>query len=351
MVSGISWPHTGHQSSHNPGCSPQSVARAPACDVSAPACGAWRKVGSGVSRSRTRVISRRQALSGGLSAKAWRCRVGRDGMKAPPGVAVAHTGGMSERQRAWAACSTPDREPPSPGTPRAIRDRAHQRAHQSAGHRHPLGAEGPSGRTRGAPSAGRSRALVAASRRPSRPSTHMPQFCTRVLGPPAIARLSGGLAAVVQQRLSTAGLIRRTLEQMPKLPRRALILAVLDDVELGAHAASELAFLRFCRQHQLPLPDHLQLKVRAGRTHYLDAHYRKQRISVEVDGAHHRLAAQWEADVLRSLQLAVARRDSGDQVVRITPLDAPSRAGGRRAAACAAGPRLISGTNMAPDGA
>lgn len=127
------------------------------------------------------------------------------------------------------------------------------------------------------------------------------------------------LAAVVQQKLSSVLQIRHTLAQMPRLPRRALIRSILDDVELGAHAGSELQFLRFCRAHGLPLPDEMQLRVRAGGTRYVDAHYRRQRLSFELDGSHHRSAGQWEADLLRSLHLAVAARGSGEQVIRLTP--------------------------------
>jgi very-short-patch-repair endonuclease len=124
------------------------------------------------------------------------------------------------------------------------------------------------------------------------------------------------IAMSVQQRKTTPALIRTVLPDMPRLRRRALILEVLDDVEHGAHANSELEFLRFCRRNRLPEPDQLQVAVRAGGMKYLDGRYRNKRITIEVDGAHHRWAEQWEADALRSLQLAVATR--GDQVIRIT---------------------------------
>ena len=105
---------------------------------------------------------------------------------------------------------------------------------------------------------------------------------------------------------------------MPRLRRRTLIAVVLDDVELGAHAGSELAFLRFCRAHGLPRPDELQVRVRSGAaTHYLDARYRRQRVTVEVDGAHHREVATWEADALRTLRVAAAM--PGERLVRLTP--------------------------------
>jgi len=126
------------------------------------------------------------------------------------------------------------------------------------------------------------------------------------------------IAAVVQQRLSAPVLIREVLSCLPQLPRRPLVRAVLDDVELGAHAGSELELLRFLRRHQLPRPDSLQLKVRTGRrTHYLDARYERVRVTIEVDGAHHREAGQWELDALRTLRVTASL--PGERVLRLTP--------------------------------
>jgi very-short-patch-repair endonuclease len=125
------------------------------------------------------------------------------------------------------------------------------------------------------------------------------------------------LTAAVQQRRTAVPLVREALALMPELFRRALVREVLDDIELGAHAASERRFLAMCRRHQLPLPDELQRRVRtASGTCHLDAHYRAQRLSVEVDGAHHREAGTWDADALRTLRLAAAR--PGEQLLRIT---------------------------------
>jgi hypothetical protein len=96
------------------------------------------------------------------------------------------------------------------------------------------------------------------------------------------------LTLAVQQRLTTPRSLHLTLEDTPRLPRLPLILQVIEDVELGAHARSELDFLRFLRRYRLPLPDQLQLRVRAGATtRYLDAHWSWLRLTIEVDGAYH----------------------------------------------------------------
>ena len=121
------------------------------------------------------------------------------------------------------------------------------------------------------------------------------------------------VAAAVQQRLVLPHDLRAALAGMPNLRRRGLLSVVLDDVAFGAHAASELDFLRFLRAHRLPQPDRLQLPVRAGRVRYLDAWWERQRVTAELDGAHHRSVAAWEDDVLRANDLVVAERH--DRVV------------------------------------
>lgn len=48
-------------------------------------------------------IARWQALAGGLSADQWDWRVKHAWQSVVPGVAVGHTGGLTDRQRAWCA--------------------------------------------------------------------------------------------------------------------------------------------------------------------------------------------------------------------------------------------------------
>lgn len=126
------------------------------------------------------------------------------------------------------------------------------------------------------------------------------------------------VAAAVQQRLVRPTDLRAQLSQMPGLRRRGLLTAVLDDVEQGAHAASELEFLRFLRRAGLPAPDRLQRPVRTNGLRYLDAWWERQRVAVELDGAHHRFVAEWEADVLRANEVVVAERRSRVLMLRFT---------------------------------
>jgi hypothetical protein len=116
------------------------------------------------------------------------------------------------------------------------------------------------------------------------------------------------VAAAVQQRRVTVPDLRQALAAMPRLPRRALVDAVLDDVEHGAHAASELDFLRFLRRWHLPRPDALQRPVRHGGLRYLDAWWERQRVVAEMDGAHHRLVGSWDDDLLRANGVQLVER-------------------------------------------
>jgi len=126
------------------------------------------------------------------------------------------------------------------------------------------------------------------------------------------------VAAAVQQRLVTVPLLREALLLLPRLKRRRLVRDVLEDVELGAHARSELDFLAFLRRHDLPLPDRLQLAVRAGGKRYLDAWWERQRVAAEIDGAHHMEVGTWEEDTLRSNAVIVAGRQDRVLLLRVT---------------------------------
>jgi hypothetical protein len=126
------------------------------------------------------------------------------------------------------------------------------------------------------------------------------------------------LASVVQQRLVTPAALRTALADMVALPRRTLLQRVLADVELGAHAQTELDLLVLLRRHRLPRPDCMQLAVRDTGLRYLDAWWERQRVAAQVDGAHHREAAAWDADVLRANEVVVAARADRILLLRLT---------------------------------
>jgi hypothetical protein len=126
------------------------------------------------------------------------------------------------------------------------------------------------------------------------------------------------VAAAVQQRLVNVPQLRSALSELPRLRRRRAVRLVLDDVELGAHARTELDFLAFLRRNSLPLPDRLQFKVRANGLRYLDAWWERQRVAAEVDGTHHMEVGTWDADTLRTNEVLVAARDDRVMLLRVT---------------------------------
>lgn len=270
------------------------------------------------------VLTRRQALAGGVTSDAWEWRLERRRWTlATPGVAVVHSGELTAREGAWAAVLTCGAGAALSGDA-GLRARGMKRLPDS-------GFDVVVSRTRTVVGTTLIDGSIVTPHRLARPERWAGMHRgLPVLSVHACVLHAAGwaasdrwaeqrLASAVQQRLTVVPLLRSTLAQMPKLPRRELVLTVLDDLELGAQASSELDFLTFCRRNGLPEPDELQVAVRTGTSkRYLDGRYRRQRLSLEIDGAYHLQVETWNADALRSLELAVARRGTGEQLIRIT---------------------------------
>ena len=263
-------------------------------------------------------IARRQGLQSGLSEEAWLWRHRSERWQSPlPGVAVAHRGTLEFEERVWVAVLYG-------GEGAAVSGDA--LLHLLSG--------------RGAEPEVIDVAVRAGSRRQPR-EFFRPHVCAAlqelrhpVRKPPQVRAAPGvlhaaawalsdraaewRLAAAVQRRVVTVPQLRETLPRLPRLPRRVLIADVLDDVELGAHARTELDFLAFLRRHGLPLPDRLQFVVRANGKRYLDAWWEKQRVAAEVDGAHHLEVATWDLDGLRANEIVVAHRADRVVLLRVT---------------------------------
>jgi hypothetical protein len=301
------------------------------------------------------VVGRRQAMLAGLSEDQWQWRLDSGRWQSVlPGVAVVHSGPVTERQRAFAAVvyagegarlsadaalvvhgmrhlpvtvvhvAVPAGRvvrpqayaaPGDTGGANSERDRARDRS-GSTGWR--VGDGSSDEQHRLEPHQVSHLALLAHPvRRPAtvRPA---PAVLHAAAWAPSDRAAEWRIAAAVQQRLVAPQQLRTALADMSRLHRRPLVRAVLDDVEQGAHAAGELDFLRFLRVHALPPPDRLQRPVRSGTLRYLDAWWERQRVNVELDGAHHRRVGAWEDDALRANDVVVAERHDRIVLLRFT---------------------------------
>jgi very-short-patch-repair endonuclease len=125
----------------------------------------------------------------------------------------------------------------------------------------------------------------------------------------ALAIVSAG----IQQRLVTPVDLLKVLGRLTRARRRELILGAVKDASGGAESLAEIDFIRLCRRYRLPLPDQQVPRTdSAGRRRYLDAYWRRWRLHVEIDGAHHTDVSNWWDDMQRQNQLWVA----GDRLLR-----------------------------------
>jgi hypothetical protein len=278
----------------------------------------WSEIAAG----QEEVLARWQALSAGMTDRAWDWRLSRKGWTSlGDGVAMTHSGSPSGRQRPFAAVLHAGRGAALSGdaglvelgatrikvtTYDVVVDR--QRHVRAVDH------------TLLTTAVHRTTVLPASIRTIRRLPVVRAELAVlhAAAWAPTDRDAELRLAMTVQQRITNVPPVRAALNGVPRLKRRALLLQVLDDIELGAHAQSELDFLRFCRRNGLPVPDELQVRVRTTGLRYLDGRYTRQRVSLEIDGAHHQWVEQWDADTLRSLELTVAARGTGEQFIRLT---------------------------------
>ena len=115
------------------------------------------------------------------------------------------------------------------------------------------------------------------------------------------------LVSGVQQRLVRVRDLAAEVDRNERLRRRRLIKRVLADIEGGAHALSELDFLRLVvRQFGLPEPDRqVPRRDENGRRRWLDACWERARLVVEIDGAAHIDALTYWDDMDRANDLTL----------------------------------------------
>ncbi len=151
------------------------------------------------------------------------------------------------------------------------------------------------------------RADIAAGRRLHRLA---PALIVAASSFPSARPACGLLAAAVQQRLLTARDLRDAVTVATRTRHRSALLAAVADIGQGAHALSEIDFIRLCRRHGLPTPTRQAVRVEPnGRRRYLDVEWRLpdgRVVAVEVDGALHLAARRWYDDQLRQNEVVIA---------------------------------------------
>ncbi|ANH38396.1 hypothetical protein I601_1967 [Nocardioides dokdonensis FR1436] len=122
----------------------------------------------------------------------------------------------------------------------------------------------------------------------------------------------GVLAAVVQQQLTTPERLHEWVRRMRPLRWAGLLRTALDEIEGGARSVSELDVARLCREHGLT-PPHRQVRRRGsdGRLRYTDCEWDLPGggvLVLEIDGAFHMHAENWEDDIARERSLVSTDR-------------------------------------------
>lgn len=138
--------------------------------------------------------------------------------------------------------------------------------------------------------------------------------------PPDRSRLL--VIAAVQQRLLRPEDLRRAVAGRARLPRRALIIEAIADVEGGAHSLPERDWTRAIRRHRLPEPTGQQRVQRPDGRWYLDADFWPWGVGVEINGAQHLLVTTAAAEDHRRNVLGTGGRlmiTIGSHVVRHQP--------------------------------
>jgi hypothetical protein len=121
---------------------------------------------------------------------------------------------------------------------------------------------------------------------------------------------AGILAAVVQQRLTTADRLLTALEKSGRIRHKPLMRSTLHDISGGAQALSEIDIGRLCRRHGLRVTARQVIRLDAtGRRRYLDGEVtgpNGKRVAFEVDGAVHLAVRSYWDDMERSNELLIA---------------------------------------------
>ena len=262
-------------------------------------------------RAQDGVVSRRQLVDLGASRNDVRRLVGRGKLvEVHPHVYVNHSGRPTRRQREWAAVLA--------CAPAALH-------RESALDAHGMTRDRPSQANRDQPihllvdrhrrivppagvtieRVGDRATWVQAHRRP--PRAAFDYALLKTAGDRGEADAIALLSDAVHQGLTTAPRLVEVIAKLPRLPRRAILIEVLADVQAGTRSVLEQRYLRDVeRAHGLPEGERQLREDTASGVVQRDIRYAAQRTLIELDGAFgHRDAVDRWADLQRDLDAAM----------------------------------------------
>ncbi len=231
------------------------------------------------------VISRQQALQGGLTPGAIRSRLDTGKwVRLVPGVYATFTGEVTRLGRLWAAVLA--------AGPGALL--SHNTAAELVGlvdnAEDPIHVTVPVDRKVVAiPGVRRHRSIRASSAsHPTRlpPQTRVEETVVDLTQTSRTAEEAmNWIVRACARRLTTVDRLRTGFEDRNKLRWRAPVTALLKDVEAGCHSMLELAYLRQVeRAHGLPAAHRQVVRLRRGGRWYDDVRYNDYATVVELDG-------------------------------------------------------------------
>ena len=272
-------------------------------------------------RQQSGVVSRAQVLELGGDARDIRRRIRRrEWARVHPGVYVDHTGPLSREQRRWAAVLA--HAPATLHRWSALEAHGFTRDRRAGSQREPVQlAIDVTRSVTPVPGVAVERVADLArwtmpNRRPARVTVEYALL--KVASSKAAndeAGAIGLLADGCRQGCTTAARLVDTLHQLPRLPGRARLLEILDDVASGAHSVLEQRDLvRIERAHGLAAGTRQVRELAGEGTLFRDVRYREQHTLVELDGrfGHSDAEDRWD-DLDRDLTAAVR----GELTVRL----------------------------------
>ncbi|WP_193613600.1 hypothetical protein [Nocardioides lijunqiniae] len=157
----------------------------------------------------------------------------------------------------------------------------------------------------------------------------------------------GILAAVVQQRLTTAARLVEWVDQLRPLRRAKPFKATLSSIDDGVQSMAELDVRRMCLRFAMPFPLRQRPRTdRAGKVRWTDCEWDLPDGSVlvlGVDGSFHMEALEWRADLRRARRITTStrtilrcsafelRHEPGEVAIDLVALGLPGRVPGAAA--------------------